>query len=112
MGGRNSIDKLYRLPGRSWWPWEMLSQAEYAVAMENLEKRAFQVDYIITHAAPESQMNLFYPDHEDELPLNLFLQRVMDWTSCKKWFFGHLHEDRTIDERHRTLYQDVVQIPE
>lgn len=108
MGGGYSIDRAYRTPGRSWWPEEMPSDAERREAMANLARHGYSVDVILTHAAPESLMNLFFPDHAGELPLNLFLQEVMDRTAYRRWFFGHLHEDRTIDDRHRALYQDVI----
>lgn len=112
FGGGNSIDKEYRLAGRSWWPQEMPSAAEYEEAMRNLEQNAFKVDTILTHAAPESLMCLFHPEHEDERELNLFLQQVMDKTEYSHWYFGHLHEDRILDERHRALYDDIILLQE
>lgn len=108
MGGGNSIDKQFRLPGRSWWPQEMPSQAEYDEALVNLGKHKYMVDYIITHAAPENLMCLFHPKHDDERELNLFLQDVVDKTQYRKYLFAHLHEDRILDEKHRVLYHDVI----
>ena len=54
FGGALSIDKAYRTLGISWWPEEEPSEEEYTEAMKNLEKNGFLVDYIVTHAAPES----------------------------------------------------------
>ena len=35
MGGGYSIDVMYRIPGRTWWPEEMPGDAEYAEALGN-----------------------------------------------------------------------------
>ncbi len=112
FGGGNSIDKEYRLAGRSWWPQEMPSAAEREEAMKNLQKHSFKVDTILTHAAPESLMCLFHPEHKDEQELNTFLQEIMDKTEYSRWYFGHLHEDRILDDRHRALYDDVILLQE
>lgn len=70
--------------------------AEYKEAIENLKLHDNKVDYIITHAAPEETMNLFYPNHADERPLNNFLEWIRETVSYKRWYFGHLHEDRDL----------------
>ena len=49
MGGGYSIDKIYRIPGRSWWPEEMPTQEEYKEAWDNLSKHDNRVDLIISH---------------------------------------------------------------
>lgn len=108
MGGGNSIDKEYRLPGRSWWSQEMPSEVEYDEARKNLKLHGNKVDYIITHAAPENLMCQFHPQHDDERELNLFLQGVMDMVEYRHWYFAHLHEDRIMDDKHRGLYHDVL----
>lgn len=102
FGGGNSIDKGYRLLYRSWWPEEMPSEEDYKEGILNLNKHDYKVDYIITHAAPEETMNLFYPNHIDEKPLNNFLEWVRENTEYKHWWFGHLHDDRDLP-RNQTL---------
>lgn len=101
FGGAYSIDKAMRTEGYSWWPEEMPSDDEMKEANQNLERVNHKVDYIITHAAPEDTMNIFYPDHEKEKVLNNFLEWVRESTEYKHWYFGHLHLDEDLF-RHQT----------
>lgn len=101
FGGAYSIDKAMRREGVSWWPDEMPTDEQMAEANRNLERVNHKVDYIITHAAPEETMNLFFPYHVDEKALNNFLEWVRESTEYKHWYFGHLHFDEDLF-RHQT----------
>lgn len=35
---------------------------------------------------------------------------IMYEVSYKKWFFGHFHEDKALDEKHRALFYDVESV--
>lgn len=48
LGGSHSIDKRYRVPGKSWWPQEMPTDVEVAEA-----KKVGKVDVMLTHDVPE-----------------------------------------------------------
>ena len=54
MGGGNSIDRIYRQKGVSWWSQEMPSREEYEEGTKNLERVDYKVDYILTHTCPET----------------------------------------------------------
>lgn len=107
FGGGYSIDKGMRQEGRSWWPQEMPTDAEMKEAIDNLAKHDYKVDYIITHAAPEDTMNLFYPNHQEEKALNNFLEWVREVTTYRHWYFGHLHEDKDLYRNQTVLWFDV-----
>lgn len=47
-GGAPSIDKAHRAEGRSWWPEETISEAEFMLALG-----AEQIDVLVTHDAPD-----------------------------------------------------------
>lgn len=102
FGGAYSIDKPFRTPGHSWWAEEMPSNEEMKEAIENLKKHGNKVDYILTHTAPEDTMNIFYPNHYEEKPLNNFLEWVRENVSYKHWWFGHLHLNEDLF-RHQTV---------
>lgn len=102
MGGAYSIDKAYREEGKTWWPQEMPSEEEYEEARRNLERVNYKVDYIVTHTLPEDSMNIFHPNHKEELPLSFFLEWVREHTTYKHWYAGHLHRDEDL-WRHQTL---------
>lgn len=116
MGGGHSIDVAYRVPGRSWWPEEMPSDAEYAEAMENLRRHGNKVDVIISHAAPEETMRMFIQTgvisyyFPQEIRLNAFLENVRQTVEHSRYYFGHMHLDRPLFRNQIALYRDVYQL--
>lgn len=115
FGGGNSVDKEYRTPGESWWPEEEPSADECNEALENLEKNDFLVDYIITHAAPESIVrNQITSEHKlllIDCIAEKFLDTILEKTVYRRWYCGHYHFDQDI-KKHRlsVLYQRVVEL--
>lgn len=113
MGGGYSIDVMFRLPGRSWWPEEMPSNVEYMRALENLKDHDNHVDVIISHAAPESTMQMFEQTgiiskrFPQESRLNSFLEHVRQSVLHKHYYFGHMHLDKEISSAQTALYYDV-----
>ena len=111
MGGGYSIDKAYRTLNYSYWLEEMPSAEEYKEASDNLKKCGFKVDYILSHAAPtEIIRRMKYHPDVHEMELTGFLEWIMYETKYKRWFFGHFHIDYDVDEKHRALYYDVIDI--
>ncbi len=110
MGGGFSIDRARRYEGVDWWPCEMPSQSEYQTARENLLQYGRDVDYIITHAAPEDIMQQIFGDHEGEKELNQFFQWVMENVTYKRWFFGHLHMDAPLDHNLYAMFLSVREL--
>lgn len=102
FGGAYSIDKATRTEGRSWWPQEIPSEEEKDEAIKNLESANWEVDYIITHAAPEETMSIFHPEHVYEMPLNGFLEYIREKVTYSHWYMGHLHKDEDV-WRHQTI---------
>ena len=110
MGGGYSIDQSRRYEGVDWWKREMPSREDYATARKNLNRYGNDVDYIITHAAPEKVMKQVFGDHDGERELNDFLQWTMDNVSYKRWFFGHLHMDAPLDNRLYAMFLSVREL--
>ena len=68
MGGAESHDKIYRKEGVSWWRREMPSNNEYEEGLTNLNKVNNQVDYILSHCAPDRlQSKIAYWYEHDKL---------------------------------------------
>jgi hypothetical protein len=109
MGGASSVDKALRREGVSWWKDELPSEAEYEEALKNLDACGWRVDYIVTHTVPARMLRELRP-HMRPDPLNLFLDIVQDKLGYSKWFSGHLHEDREINEKYVLKYQDVERV--
>lgn len=116
MGGGYSIDVMYRIPGRTWWPEEMPGDAEYAEAWENLKRHGGKVDVIISHTAPEQAMQLFTETgvirncFPQEMKLNLFLEEVRQKVAHRHYYFGHMHVDQRLSGNMTALYYDVYHL--
>ena len=109
FGGAESHDKWCRKEGVSWWPQEMPTYEECEHALENLEKYNWEVDYVITHSAPDNIQYRINPNFSHDMATN-FLFTVDKQLEFTHWYFGHYHIDREIDDKHTALYQDVIKL--
>lgn len=116
MGGGYSIDQMYRIPGRSWWPQELPAAEEYAEGWKNLQKHGGTVDIIVSHAAPEGGMKLFIQkgvfSHRfvQEMELNAYLEKVRQTVPHRHYYFGHMHKDMELAPKLTALYYDVYDV--
>ena len=111
MGGAYSIDKYIRTEGISWWSQELPSDSEYKEGISSLKEHNCKVDYIVTHTAPRHVIRMMgkFPDMHD-MELTGFLEWVMCEVKFKRWFFGHWHYDKSIDQRFRAVWFDLIPI--
>ena len=117
MGGATSVDRDLRIEGVSWWPLELPTEAELDRAREVLDACGWSVDYVVTHTcATRLQARALYPspawEHPDRDRLTDFLDELEDRLDYRRWYFGHFHRDREIDDRHTLLYQRIVRLGE
>ena len=111
MGGAESIDKIYRKEGVSWWERELPSNEEYEEALRTLEKVDYEVDVVLTHCAPEGYLCNRMPGIYDRYRngLTSFLDFLITECGLKfdHWYFGHYHMD--LDwENFTVLYNKIV----
>lgn len=99
----------YRVLGRSWWPEELPSDMEYLTAMETLEQRNWIVDYVITHCSPSSITLSMSQNNKTDM-LTDFLELVKQRLEYQYWFFGHFHDNQSIDQKHILLWEQIIQI--
>lgn len=113
FGGATSIDKMYRIEGRSWWPQELPTGQELEEGLANLRRYGNKVDYIITHSC--GQYALSYPllriaaGRKIYCPESQLLSNF-EGVDFKHWYFGHFHIDATLSDKYTVLYQEVVQL--
>lgn len=109
MGGATSHDQGFRREFISWWRQEMPSHSEYTKAVTSLTNANWNVDYVLTHCAPNSiasgLCDYFYPDK-----LTGFLQDISDELSFIRWYFGHYHVDKEISEKYHALYKTIERV--
>lgn len=109
-GGALSLDKEIRTPGITWWAREEGNYLEECEAMDNLAEHNFQVDYILTHACPDNLLPVMFPQSQ-KVPSTTgrFLNHVAETVHYKKWFFGHMHEDKTY-KNFQVLFKNIIQL--
>ena len=100
----------FRIKNVSWWEAEKPSDEEIDKGYEVINGKNF--DYIVTHQtnmAVEEKIGIKYDGHFGyEFPD--FLRAIDVLCNYKKWFFGHYHIDKEIDEKHRVIYDDFVEL--
>lgn len=113
FGGAPSIDKQYRISGKSWWHQEIPNNNEKNEGLTNLSLHNNNVDFIITHTCPDSIFNKlisfsnikrFDVDYSTEE----YLEQVKATCSYSHWYFGHFHIDYKVDNNHTALFNTIV----
>jgi len=106
-----------RIEGMSWWRDEMPSRLEMENGRQNLAKVGGKVDLIISHDMPTSDLESYYSSfsgyvvEDPEINvLNRYLEEIKQNTEYKKWYFGHHHADRQINEKDTLIYEKVEQV--
>jgi len=108
FGGASSHDKLYRTEGLSWWPEEVASYEQMEHGLTNLENINNEVDYIITHTAPITLIQMIGLDPWYNDAITKYLEHLMSIVKYKKWYCGHFHIDKQI-HKFRALYHDIIE---
>ena len=90
----------------------MPSAEEYEGAMANLAANDFDVDYVITHCAPEAVISMadnVFARRPNEL--TDFLTRLITIYGIryKGWYHGHYHKDLDMGKIH-CLYNRVIEL--
>ncbi len=113
FGGGESTDKDMRVDKGLWWREEEATPMEMADGARMLDEVGCKVDYIITHEPPslvKSAMLLRRGDSDRVNKLNGYLEEIGRACTFKHWFFGSLHEDRVITDRHTCVYKKLIPI--
>ena len=113
FGGGESTDKDMRVERGNWWREEEPSPAEMAAGARRLDEAGCKVDYIITHEPPslvKSAMLLRrgYADRVNKL--NGYFEEIGRSCDFSHWYFGSLHEDRVITERHTCVFREILPV--
>ncbi len=110
MGGARSSDIAYRTPDVSWWEEELPTEEEIKIAVANLDKNNWKVDYVISHCCGNDVCFRLQSHNYSRDILTDFFQSIDKTLDYKMWYFGHHHMDEQVDEKHRALYHDIVEI--
>lgn len=110
MGGARSSDISYRTPNVSWWEEELPTEEELKIAIANLDKHNWKVDYVISHCCGNNILFKLESHNTRRDILTDFFQSIDKTLEYKMWYFGHHHKDMQVDDKHRVLYHDIEEI--
>lgn len=110
-GGAESTDQQWRTPYKTWWPEETPSLEEYNEGVRNLRAVDFKVDYIVTHAMPQSYLeNFFYRAYTKPNRTPYQLQDFKSMCEYRDWYCGHYHMDVSLDKTFHILYHKIIEV--
>lgn len=124
FGGARSIDKDWRVDpetvqmhGKLWWEQEIPSQDTYNLARKTLKEHDWVFDIFLTHTCNSGMRQMVlgadsvtsFIDPVERMIWNLE-QEILNNGGCwNESYFGHLHRDVDIENRH-CLYKRVLQV--
>ena len=113
FGGGESADRDIRREHGKWWHNELPNAEEFRIGAQNLDDVDCKVDYIITHEPPQllkSAMQLRTGSEQRVSKLNGFFEEVSRTCEFKHWYFGSLHEDRTLIPKFTCVFKKILPI--
>lgn len=107
---RRASGQKVRINHESWWAQEMPTRAEMDFGMESLGAVGNQVDFVVSHCAPQEIASLILQEEREPDPLTQYFDTLAGRVSFSKWFFGHYHDNRNILGKYVLLYEQIIRI--
>lgn len=111
---KKELDKdpwnCYRILNESWWELELPTEEEINEAKNNL-KKVSHVDYVLTHCPPHTIFKSLDLTEKENI-LTTFLEEVYNTLDFNVWLFGHLHDNRRINDKMILLYEQITELIE
>ena len=92
-----------------WQEEEKPSYLEYEQGLEALKKYNGKIDYILTHTPPLRVIKE-YTLSDEWSEINSFMDEVATKVNFKKWYFGHFHDNRVLDNQYEIIYKKMRQL--
>ena len=100
----------YRINHISWWKEELPSKEEMEEGLKNLEKYDNTVDYIVSHCCAGKTQIQIGNDAKDVDILTEYFDILREKVNYKKWFFGHYHDNKNLNDKELLLYEQIIRI--
>ena len=102
--------KSFRINHVSWWENELPSAAEMNFGSAMLDENDNDVDFIVTHCAPQSVAAMISGGAYGMDTVTSYFNVIEQTVRFRKWFFGHYHGDAQIMREYTMLYRQIVRI--
>lgn len=106
----SKANKMFRVNNISWWKEEMPTEEEMIFGLNTLAEHNYEVDFIITHCAPQQVVAMFSDGCYKSDELTEYFDIVNERVKFKKWFFGHYHDNKQIMCDFVMLYEQIIRI--
>lgn len=103
-GGHTRIENV------NWWRAEMPTEEEMQHGLNTLQEHSMKTDFIVSHDGPISDLILGCDKQIKLDPLNQYFEKLRQTVDYKKWYFGHHHLDKAINDKEIVIYHRIVQI--
>lgn len=103
------LGRPYRINHLSWWQGELPSAKEYQEGYDNLKKNNNKVNYVISHCCATSTQILIDESYKSD-QLTDYFDKIRALVDYKRWFFGHYHDDKIINDQEILLYEQIIRI--
>lgn len=111
-GGANSVDLWHRTEGISWWREEEITDKDVSNFEANLKGN--KIDIMLSHDAPASLIplvKLFSGINDGEISNSQKqLEKINQIADIDKWYFGHWHINKKIDDKFECLYKNFKEV--
>ena len=101
--------KMFRVRGVSWWDQEMPNDEEMERGRQSLKAVNNEVDFVISHCAPQEVASIIGFTERDKLTWYLN-ELIWDGLQFDRWFFGHMHQNKQILGKFICLYEQIIRI--
>ncbi len=109
LGGGDFGYRLFVRGGDRFRKHERSTPDELQHALDTLAAHGNRVDYILTHV-PSAKSCMRLASRAVEDGVSLFLNRLEDTVTCRRWFFGSLHKDRAVSTQRQAVFEAVVPV--
>ena len=96
-----------------WWANEQPSEFSKQKCLDELAKRNWNIDVILTHTSPVKfePTEMFLSNVNQDLvdkTTEMFLDELEEKTNYQKWYAGHYHTDKKVNDYFQLLYKDLM----
>lgn len=106
----NRISRPYRINHLNWWQEELPSKEEYQEGYDNLKKHDNKVNYIVSHCCATSTQTLISGEFYKADELTNYFDEIRALVDYKRWFFGHYHDNKVINDQEILVYEQIIRI--
>ena len=97
--GAYSVDKEYRVEGKSWWRKEEMNYDQANRCLNQFARD--RPDVVLSHDCPETIAPFFLTNDYKLIPsfTSKLLEEMFQLHQPKKWIFGHHHNSKTLEAK-------------